>query len=851
MENKIFISQSGEKARKYAEVLKRWFEDVFDSQVSVFVSSTNIRAGSNWLANLKKELKDTSIGFICLTKHSLKSEWVMFEAGALSINRGDEVVCPLLIDIAHEQVPDPLNKFQCTRLHDPASFYKFLRDINAVLDTSARKSEKDLKTLFENHWWRNLQEEFDSIHDSERENDEKARKIKLDGGLDLDKYGITPSEVAEDYGIISPIPGDRFHAIRYDLIKSAKKTLFLAGSSLCEAFDPGNETTDISRVIEDNIAALKGEQYELTIMLSEPRNFATRWQDNLIYLSRGETPLSRIERTLQVLLGMVKKYGDKLSLSIYFVPLLQVDHIVAVGDFMIIRNTMLWTYKGEYKGTRFLCKDVEDKSSLYKSYRRYIDQIMQQSITIESKNYLKNERNDSLFTDADMFHETWRKAFFSVNGYSDNIKIYKLYRDQLLSALHSTWDYKYRSPGQDLHVSEESDLFKANYGDIIRSRDDLYDYRNLIGERTQEALLEYLKSTESMLDSLVKHYDKDGGFAHIYPSFDLGVPNNVQRLAGGFATGMLAIWRCGTPIVPVDTTVNACASSVYKISNRQDTILDKAFNLEMFNHVFASGQKHGYLNSFDSGNHFISLCMNGDGDYFLVMHASAKEFKYTRLGLYPHKRSWYQDDIRTFYNKDKSRYLRYLKDDSAKEFIRVAKYLPLFNEDVHDWYAAAIAEEIGSTLEKICIKHHYYMPTSYSVAMGAFLEEPGQVVPVFSEPGKDIHLFKISSEQPWSLLIAGQKKCLIPHGWGQTVVGDLDVSLKGKSELLVNRVSHEIREKESINKSHVGVRIRSFDKSNNGFSEFYSRGKSYFSGEVVETLSQVASYQNGKINYYK
>ena len=152
MINKIFISQSGEKSRKYAEAIKLWFEEIFDKGVTVFVSS-QIRSGSNWPARLKSELKEVSMSFICLTEQSIKSDWVMFEAGALSMSYGNEFVCPLLIDIALDQVPGPLKNLQCVRLHDKNSFYQFLNDVNELLDTSVKKSTEDLNKLFEKNWF--------------------------------------------------------------------------------------------------------------------------------------------------------------------------------------------------------------------------------------------------------------------------------------------------------------------------------------------------------------------------------------------------------------------------------------------------------------------------------------------------------------------------------------------------------------------------------------------------------------------------------------------------------------------------------------------------------------------------
>ena len=58
----------------------------------------------------------------------------------------------------------------------------------------------------------------------------------------------------------------------------------------------------------------------------------------------------------------------------------------------------------------------------------------------------------------------------------------------------------------------------------------------LLNDDTQKILLPYIKETEHLLNGMVKRYDKCGE-AHIFPSLDVGFPNNILRLAGGFATG--------------------------------------------------------------------------------------------------------------------------------------------------------------------------------------------------------------------------------------------------------------------------------------------------------------------------
>jgi TIR domain len=81
---RLFISWSGGRSHHLAVVLKEWLETHFSQYgISVFVSS-EIKKGSLWLPAVNAELQRADAGLVCLTAKSLDSEWVLFEAGALS-----------------------------------------------------------------------------------------------------------------------------------------------------------------------------------------------------------------------------------------------------------------------------------------------------------------------------------------------------------------------------------------------------------------------------------------------------------------------------------------------------------------------------------------------------------------------------------------------------------------------------------------------------------------------------------------------------------------------------------------------------------------------------------------------
>lgn len=113
----------------------------------------------------------------------------------------------------------------------------------------------------------------------------------------------------------------------------------------------------------------------------------------------------------------------------------------------------------------------------------------------------------------------------------------------------------------------------------------------------------------------------------------------MLRLAGGFATGMLVVWKSGTPLVPVDTTVNVCSSSYYEFpaSALNGRSLQNVFNSQIINEIITNGSiNEGLAFSFNTGNHFLLLSRGREsGNYYLVLHSSAKQYKDSFLGLYP------------------------------------------------------------------------------------------------------------------------------------------------------------------------------------------------------------------------
>ncbi len=112
---KVFISWSGDKSKVVANALRTLVQDVVRS-AQPWVSEGGIQAGTRWSAAIQSELEQTKFGIVCLTKANLGAPWVNFEAGALAKTIQDTFVCPYLIDLRPEELPQgPLAQFQAKR----------------------------------------------------------------------------------------------------------------------------------------------------------------------------------------------------------------------------------------------------------------------------------------------------------------------------------------------------------------------------------------------------------------------------------------------------------------------------------------------------------------------------------------------------------------------------------------------------------------------------------------------------------------------------------------------------------------------------------------------------------------
>lgn len=146
---KIFISWSGIKSKKFAEELKDWIPMVIQSAKPYF-SPDDIEKGARWSIDIATELNSSQTGIICLTRDNLHSDWILFEAGALSKTIDKTHVCPILFGISNIDVSGPLKQFQTTSFNKQ-DFMKLISLINSKLNEH-KLAPKILERSFEMCW---------------------------------------------------------------------------------------------------------------------------------------------------------------------------------------------------------------------------------------------------------------------------------------------------------------------------------------------------------------------------------------------------------------------------------------------------------------------------------------------------------------------------------------------------------------------------------------------------------------------------------------------------------------------------------------------------------------------------
>jgi len=144
----VFLAWSGSVSQKMAGLLKDYLP-LFVRNIDIFMSE-DITKGKRWHTEIANALGSTKFGILCLTPENLASEWIHFEAGALSKTIDESThVCPLLLDVKKSELKEPLASFHAT-LFDKEEFKKLVNALAQACGDSLEEGQ--LTTLMEALW---------------------------------------------------------------------------------------------------------------------------------------------------------------------------------------------------------------------------------------------------------------------------------------------------------------------------------------------------------------------------------------------------------------------------------------------------------------------------------------------------------------------------------------------------------------------------------------------------------------------------------------------------------------------------------------------------------------------------
>ncbi len=163
---KIFISWSKDLSHEVAKGFSEYLP-YFDEHIVPFLSSENIEGGTRWNNKINEELASTSFAIICITPDNYNSNWIHFEAGAISSRIGEKSkVCPIYFGMDVSDLPstNPLKQFQGFSFnHD--GIKKLLVSINKDLE----KPMQEARLLKMIDWsWQEFYEKLKPFEDEAR-----------------------------------------------------------------------------------------------------------------------------------------------------------------------------------------------------------------------------------------------------------------------------------------------------------------------------------------------------------------------------------------------------------------------------------------------------------------------------------------------------------------------------------------------------------------------------------------------------------------------------------------------------------------------------------------------------------
>jgi hypothetical protein len=156
---KVFLSWSGQRSKEVANLLSDWLCCVIQAS-RPWISTRDLDRGSLWFGEINDQLKDTTVGIICLTQENKARPWILFEAGALAKGLSTSRVCTLLVDLEPKDIEDPLAQFNHT-FPNRESVLGLVKTLNSTLASNGLDN-RILEQVFDTYWPQ-FEERFEGI----------------------------------------------------------------------------------------------------------------------------------------------------------------------------------------------------------------------------------------------------------------------------------------------------------------------------------------------------------------------------------------------------------------------------------------------------------------------------------------------------------------------------------------------------------------------------------------------------------------------------------------------------------------------------------------------------------------
>lgn len=249
----VFISWSGERSRQLARELKWWLPRAV-SPIKPWMSDSDIKKGDRWSEQIGHQLSDHRIGIICVTPENMASEWLLFEAGALSKTFGEGRVCPVLLGIQPAELEGPLTQFQAT-VFDREDMLALAQSLNGELGED-RADDQVLRDAFDK-FWPELEQRVDHLARTQLGAQSVAGVVRA-----FAKHGLPSPRIGNAVYFEA---GFESHGLYETVCSVAERRLYVFGRKNRKLFDKEHERffLDIRKRLEDG--------FDLRCLFLDPR----------------------------------------------------------------------------------------------------------------------------------------------------------------------------------------------------------------------------------------------------------------------------------------------------------------------------------------------------------------------------------------------------------------------------------------------------------------------------------------------------------------------------------------------------------------------------------------------------